>query len=117
MKRLRRWAASAWAFAKQAASWIAAGFVALLLMTNMYTMPVLAGMVVVPVANSVQDMYARALIKMIAFMGIVYLMLNYAEVALVIAAWQMREAGKSWINWVKTARWERLHGVQYVPVE
>jgi len=114
MRRLKRWLAGAWAFAKVAGSWLAAGFIAFLAMSNIYTMPILAGMVVVPVANNVRDMYAKALIKMIAFMGIVFLMLNYAELALILAAWQVREAGKSWIQWIRMARWERLHGVEYV---
>jgi hypothetical protein len=105
-----------WLILRLTLEWIAAVFVSLLLMTNIATMPVLAGVCVVPIASTVRDPYARTVIKMFAFIGMTWAMLNFAEVAVIIAAYHVREAAYSWAAYFRVAREERRLGPEAVPI-
>lgn len=106
---------SIWVFVREALIWLTAGAVAIAMMLSSVTMPILASIAIVPIAQIFSDPYLKSATTMMAFLGMFWLMMNLAEVAVILCAWQVRVVGRRWWSYIKVARFERLHGVTYEP--
>ena len=101
---------------REAAIWSVCALLAAFLAITGWGQPVLAGLATVPVTSTVKDPYAKVVVSTVFFVGMVWLMVNFAEIAVLLSIVQVRSAVHVWWRYVDLARWERIEQVEYATV-
>lgn len=101
----------------ETAVWLLCIAIAVGLAITGWGQPVLAGIATVPVLEAVDDPYAKIVLSTVFFAGFFWLVVNFAEIAVLCSFVQVRMALRAWRRYVDLAEWEREEDISYAPVQ